>query len=255
MSFEKGKPVNGFTFALINRADGTPIINGTVNGYVTIDGGTQQALTNVPSHEGNGQWSIALTAAEMDGDIVGLLFTHIEAVPAQLTIATVSDPDYSYITGVTSIVGSISYYGSIAGANIYFDTQRLNSLPWDDALANDRQKALIMATRAIDRLNFAGEKADEDQTLQFPRGDDTVVPLDIELAAYECALKFLDGVDMQDEIESIGVTSNVYLGTHSTYDESFVPEYVRAGIPSAEAWIHLKPYLRDPRAINLSRVS
>jgi len=255
MSFEKGKPVNGFTFALISKANGSSITSGTVNGYVTIDGGTQQALINTAEHEGNGQWSIALTAAEMNGDIVGLLFTHTQAVPVQLTIATVSDPDYSYITGVTSIIGSISYYGSIAGANIYFENQRLNALPWDEALANDRQKALIMATRAIDRLNFAGEKTDSLQSLQFPRGDDTVVPLDIELAAYECALRFLDGVDMQDEIESIGIVSNAYLGTRSTYDESFVPEYVRAGIPSAEAWIHLKPYLRDPRAINLSRVS
>lgn len=255
MSFEKGKSVNGFTFALINRADGSAILNGTVNAFVTIDGGVQQSLTNAPAHEGNGQWSVAITSAEMDGDIVGLLFTHIEAVPAQLTIATVDDPDYSYITGISSIVGSISYYGSITGANLYFGSQRLNSEPWEEALVNNRQKGLIMATRAIDRLNFAGEKTDEDQSLQFPRGVDTVVPLDIELAAYECTLKFLDDVDMQDEIESIGITQNKYLGTHSTYDASFVAEYIRAGIPSAEAWIHLKPYLRDPQAIELSRVS
>jgi hypothetical protein len=255
MSFEKGKAVNGFTFALISRADGSAIITGTVNGFVTIDGGVQQALTNTPAHEGNGQWSVALTAPEMNGDIVGLLFTHVDAVPAQLTIATVEDPDYSYITGISSVVGAITYYGSIAGANLYFGSQRLNSEPWEDALANDRQKAMIMATRAIDRLNFAGEMTESDQSLQFPRGVDTVVPLDIELAAYECALKFLDGVDMQEEIESIGITKNEYLGTRSTYDASFVAEYIRAGIPSAEAWIHLKPYLRDPQSIELSRVS
>lgn len=255
MSFERGKSVNGFTFALISRADGSAIINGTVNGYVTIDGGVQQALTNTPDHEGNGQWSVALTAPEMDGDIVGLLFTHVDAVPAQFTIATVSDPDYSYITGISSLVGGISYYGSVAGANLYFGSQRLHSEPWEDALANDRQKALIMSTRAIDRLNFAGEKADEDQSLQFPRGDDTVVPLEVEIATYECALKFLDGVDMQDEIESIGITKNEYLGTRSTYDSAYVADYIRAGIPSAEAWVCLLPYLRDPRSIELSRVS
>ena len=255
MSFEKGKSVNGFTFALISRADGSAIITGTVNGFVTVDGGVQQSLTNAPAHEGNGQWSTAVTSAEMDGDIVGLLFTHVDAVPAQFTLATVADPDYSYITGISSIVGSITYYGSIAGANLYFNSQRLNSEPWEDALANDRQKAMIMATRAIDRLNFAGEIAVSGQSLQFPRGDDTVVPLDIELAAYECALKYLDDVDMQDEIESIGINRNEYLGTRSTYDSSFVAEYIRAGIPSAEAWIHLKPYIRDIQAVNLSRVS
>jgi len=255
MSFEKGKSVNGFTFALISKATGNAIMSGTVNGYVTVDGGEQQSLANTPDHEGNGQWSVALTAAEMNGDIVGLLFTHIDAVPVQFTIATVSDPDYSYITGVTSLVGSISYYGSVAGANIYFNTQRLNTQPWDDALANDRQKALIMATRAIDRLNFAGEKSDSDQTLQFPRGDDTVVPLDIELAAYECVLLYLDDIDMQQEAESIGITSNKYLKTGSTYDPSFVADNIKAGIPSAEAWQFLLPYLRDARAIEISRAS
>ena len=255
MSFEKSKPVNGFTFGLIKRADGTAVTTGTVSGFVTLDGGTQQALTNVASHEGNGQWSVALTAAEMSGDIVGLIFTHNEAVPVQFTIATVTDPNLSYITGISSVIGSVSYYGSIAGANTYFGNHRLYSEAWDNALVNDRQKALIMATRAIDRLNFAGVKTDENQVLQFPRGDDTVVPLDIEIAAYECVLKFLDGADLQDEIEAIGVNSDQYLGTKATYDPSFVAEYIRAGIPSAEAWMYLKPYLRDVSLIELSRVS
>ena len=255
MSFEKGAVVNGFTFALISRATGSAIVAGTVNSFVTIDGGVQRALTNTPVHEGNGQWSVALTADEMNGDIIGLIFTHVDSVPAQFTIGTVADPDYSYITGISSVIGAISYYGSITGANLYFGSQRLQSEPWEEALVTDRQKGLIMATRAIDRLNFAGVKTDDDQVLQFPRGDDTVVPLDIELATYECTLKFLDDVDMQDEIESIGITRNQYLGTRSTYDESFVAEYIRAGIPSAEAWVHLKPYLRDIKAIELSRVS
>lgn len=255
MSFEKGKSVNGFAFALISRADGSAITSGTVNAFITIDGGVQATLVNTPAHEGNGQWSVGITGPEMDGDYLGLLFTHTDAVPAHFSIDTVSDPDFSFITGVSSVVGAISYYGSIAGANLYFGSQRLNSEPWETALPTDRQKSLIMATRAIDRLNFAGEKTDEVQSLQNPRGDDTVVPLDIELAAYECALKYLDGVDMQDEIESIGIIHNKYLGTSSTYDQSFVAEYIRAGIPSAEAWIHLKPFLRDPQAIELSRVS
>lgn len=255
MSFEKGKPVNGFTFGLINKGSGNAIITGTVNGYVTIDGGDQQALTNTAEHEGNGQWSIALTAAEMDGDVVGLAFTHVDAVPVYFTIETVDDPDFSYITGVTSLVGSISYYGSIAGANVYFGSQRLNSEVWDSALVNDRQKALITATRAIDRLNFAGQKSNEDQALQFPRNANTVVPLEIELAAYECALAYLDGVDMQQEIESIGVVRNEYLGSRSTYDGRYVNEYIRAGIPSAEAWQYLLPYLRDIQSIDISRAS
>lgn len=86
--FKKNTAITGFTFTLINSSDGSSITSGTVNSYVTIDGGIQTATTALATHEGNGQWSINLTAAEMNGDLVGLLFTHDSAVPAHFTIKT-----------------------------------------------------------------------------------------------------------------------------------------------------------------------
>jgi len=147
----------------------------------------------------------------------------------------------------------VANYGTIVLANTYFG-ERLNSEIWEDAIPGDRTKALIMASRAIDRLNFVGEMADEDQVLQFPREEDTSVPTDILYATYECALAFLDGVDLDLEQEMLGVNSDAYSGARATYDADFTQDHVRAGIPSAQAWQLLLPYLRDPREVILRRV-
>lgn len=86
--FEKNTAVTGYTFGLVNASDGSDITTGTVTGYVTIDGGTQTALTNSPTHKGNGQWSVNLTAGEMNGDVIGLAFTHASATTTHHTIRT-----------------------------------------------------------------------------------------------------------------------------------------------------------------------
>ncbi len=88
MSFKKNTAVTGFPFALVSATDGSPITTGTVTGYVTLDGGTQATIAGSATHEGNGQWSINLTAGEMNGDIVGLLFTHASAINVHFTIKT-----------------------------------------------------------------------------------------------------------------------------------------------------------------------
>ena len=146
-----------------------------------------------------------------------------------------------------------SHYGTLDEAETYFG-ERLNTVVWENAIPGDRLKALYMATRAIDRLNIAGIKLDDDQELQFPREGDTVVPADIKLACFECALAFLDGVDMELEQKNLGMTSDAFSGARATYDSHFVEEHIRAGIPSGQAWSYLYPYLRDPREIVISRV-
>lgn len=87
--FKKNTAVTGFTFGLVATADGSDITTGTPVGYYTLDGGAQTAIADVtPVHEGNGQWSFDLTAAEMNGDIVGLTFTHASAITQHFTIKT-----------------------------------------------------------------------------------------------------------------------------------------------------------------------
>jgi hypothetical protein len=147
-----------------------------------------------------------------------------------------------------------TFYGSVRKAEDYF-SQRLRAGDWDDALASDRVKALFMATRSIDLLNFEGEKHNPEQEHQFPRGADTEVPEEIEIAAYECALAYLSGISIDQEIRSIGVSSFNFGGVQDTFVKDFVPEHLRAGIPCAEAWIYLRPFLRDPQRIIYSRAS
>ena len=147
-----------------------------------------------------------------------------------------------------------TFYGTLADGDTYFE-QRLNSQAWDRATNNDRTAALFMATRAIDRLNFANDKTLVAQELQFPRGDDLVVPSGIETAAYECAIKYIEGVDMDLEARNLGIAASSFGGARTTFHEDYHSENLRAGIPSVEAWYYLRPYLRDPGEINLSRAS
>lgn len=171
-----------------------------------------------------------------------------------------------------------SYYGTLVDANEYFSL-RLHEEAWYYAAANDRPKALIKATQIIDALNFKGFKAtvfdiiyDENyeladvtedeireaeaaQELEFPRGEDIDIPIQIKIACWEIAHALLDGVDPDLDVESLGVVSQGYASIRTTYARNQAQvEHLMHGVPSATAWRYLKPFLRDADEIKLSRV-
>jgi len=146
----------------------------------------------------------------------------------------------------------IEHYGTIDDADIYF-CSRLNSDVWECANRSDKRKALLMATRAIDRLNFKGTKASESQCLEFPRGTANV-PANIKIACYEEAYELLDGAEHQREQINLSVVSEGIVSTRTTYNRNFVPDNVKAGILSFRAWTYLQPYLRDHNSVNICRV-
>ena len=148
----------------------------------------------------------------------------------------------------------MSSYLTIGEAQAYFN-ERLHTEPWDCATPVDKDKALAMSTKTLDRLNYLGCKTDLTQELQFPRDADTVVPQDIKDATAEIALALLDGIDPELEFENLSMVSQGYGVVKSTYDRGIVQEHYVAGIPSVTAWRMLKPYLRDPRTIDLNRVT
>jgi len=152
------------------------------------------------------------------------------------------------------LIEGASFYGTLDEGEAYFAT-RLNAQAWDNSVVGDRTKALYQATRAIDRLNFAGEKTDEAQELQFPRIDETTIPVSVRAAAYECALKFLDGVDLDFEARDMGLGAITQGGARTVFQEGVPQDHLRAGIPSVEAWLYLLPFLRDPGDFSVSRVS
>jgi hypothetical protein len=87
--FRKGIILTGYTFVLVNKSTGAAITSGSVTCKVLKDGGSQSTSTNSAAHEGNGQWSITLTATEMDADVIGLAITHSTALPLYKTFRTI----------------------------------------------------------------------------------------------------------------------------------------------------------------------
>jgi hypothetical protein len=86
--FRKAIAVTGYTFSLVNKGDGSAVTSGSVTTKITKDGGTQGNTSASAVHEGNGQWSINLTATEMDADIIALSFTHTDAIIKHVVFKT-----------------------------------------------------------------------------------------------------------------------------------------------------------------------
>ena len=111
----------------------------------------------------------------------------------------------------------------------YFEF-RLHASAWEDAENDDKCRALVTATRLIDRLNFAGLRTADyirlqpinwlipqprtldpsslpGQNFEFPRNGSVTIPQDIMDAACEIALALLDGVDPELEMQGLGTVS------------------------------------------------
>ncbi len=239
-------------------------------------GNQPQTLVNAGSFSDNGisvlvsqnygRYTATLTASGLSVAVGDVIRTRYKgAITAEIFGDTflVVDSEGAASTDVISI----SYYGSLQSADLFF-SQRLNVRKWTTSSNADKIKALTMATQLIDRLNFAGYKANEGQVLQFPRKNeytdphtleetetsDDLVPSDIKNATYLVAYKLLDGYDPDTQAMMIPVEMSKYQSTQTYYDRSFIPEFMQAGIPSSEAWNYIRPYLRDPREVELSRV-
>lgn len=86
--FPRGVAVPDFKFQLVNKTTGAAVTTGTPTAYVTKDSGAQAAATNTPTHVGNGEWKVTLTAAERDAKITSLLIVHTDAVPFHVNIVS-----------------------------------------------------------------------------------------------------------------------------------------------------------------------
>jgi len=99
-----------------------------------------------------------------------------------------------------------------------FAQNYLNTQPWDDAIATDRDKALRQGTRIIDRINYIGVKTLPEQENEFPRNADTDVPTGIKEATWLIALALLDGVDTELEFENLSLVAQGYSTIRSTFE-------------------------------------
>ena len=106
---------------------------------------------------------------------------------------------------------------TLAEANAYFETVPSSST-WDNKTDDQKNRALISATRWIDSLNFYGDRCDSGQALSWPRNNyhiDRVeltcsaIPLDIKYAVYELARALAN--------DTSAITGNK--GTEGLYEE------------------------------------
>lgn len=147
----------------------------------------------------------------------------------------------------------ITPYVDEESARVFFD-QRLNTYAWDNASVAERTKALKEATTRIDRLQYQGDRLGEDQVTEFPRDFQTEVPEEVLRACCLIAYALLDGVDMEIENRNLSVVTHSFDGSRTTYDPSTRRDYIRHGIPTAEAWECLRPWLADGQELELCRV-
>lgn len=110
--------------------------------------------------------------------------------------------------GTVSISGkTFEIYGEKAAAITYL-LARLDAAAWTTASGANKDRALVSATRMLDRQNWIGQKDVDSQALEFPRTDlvdkdgnavdNVVVPLLVEEANYELALSILKDASTQD---------------------------------------------------------
>ena len=129
-------------------------------------------------------------------------------------------------------------YVNITEANEYF-SNRLHADAWAEASDADKDKALAMAAKAIDRQLLRGRKTNPEQELAFPRHPDTEVPEVVKEACCEEAFVILEsGNSQRRKLQQEGVQS-FSLGNMS---ETFAAGAGK-GLLSQEAKELLRPWL------------
>lgn len=173
-------------------------------------------------------------------------------MPIVLTVEdTLTFTEGPYVDNLTTV----PFYGTLAEANNYFAVL-LQGKKWKNFTTDDKLLALKSATLLIDNLNFAGDKTDEGQTLEFPRNGDTVVPDKIKKACFESAMALLRKIDLERERDNLFTTARGYgqFSKENRHPESVQP-WIVAGIPSSYAWDYLLPFLRPRTELTLLRIN
>jgi hypothetical protein len=148
----------------------------------------------------------------------------------------------AFVTGELiglTLIDDAGSYVSLAEAEDYFSLLLWNSA-WEDASELNKEKALIVSSKAIRQLAL----------MTF-----TTVPQDIKDAVCENAYALLDGKDPEMEFENLTMVNQQYGNIRSTYNRDVSMPHIEAGIVSMTAWRLIEPYLDVSKQLKLSRVS
>jgi hypothetical protein len=116
---------------------------------------------------------------------------------------------------------SANSYVTLAEADTYFETVP-DSSTWTDKTDDQKNRAIISATRWIDALSFYGDRCTETQALKWPREEYkvdgielacTLIPADIKYATYELARALANDTGaITDATGETGIYEAVELG-------------------------------------------
>ena len=116
---------------------------------------------------------------------------------------------------------SANSYVTLAAANTYFETVP-DSSTWTSKTDDQKNRALISATRWIDGLSFYGDRCTTTQALKWPREDYkvdgidlacTLIPDPIKTATYELARALANDTDaITGTTGTTGIYDQVELG-------------------------------------------
>lgn len=144
-------------------------------------------------------------------------------------------------------------YADVTFADSYF-SNILNADSYENSEDPVKLKALKNATLIIDQLPFKGVKSVSTQERSFPRDVTSgLIPVAIQEACCEIALKLLEDFDMNAEHLDANIISEGYANVRTTRDIEYVAEYLSYGIPCLTAWQRLKPYITENRTVKLVR--
>ena len=149
---------------------------------------------------------------------------------------------------------SANSYVTLADADAYFETTP-DSTNWDDKTNDQKNRALISATRWIDALSFYGARCSETQALKWPREDYkvdgieltcTLIPVGIEVATYELARALANDTDaITGSTGTTGLYDEVKLGDLQVkYKDSSMTPGVINNVFDVYPWLqtYLGPY-------------
>lgn len=135
------------------------------------------------------------------------------------------------VEGVT--IDSIT---TVEEADLFFSF-RLRVEAWEWATLKDKQKALVMASRSLRRLNYKGGTIPDNQAVKDA-----------------CCEEGLAQLIASSDMANLHVTSQSVAGIHTTVNVDVERPWVAANLASSEAWSLIAPYLTDNQAIVLDRV-
>lgn len=91
-------------FGLVNAATGAALTGASVTAFRSIDGAAQASVTGTVTEQGNGQYSLALSQADTNGNNIAYLFTASNAILVNINIiTTAADPTDSVRFGLTAL--------------------------------------------------------------------------------------------------------------------------------------------------------